>query len=371
MPITTEVLIRRDKLGYEDFMNLVSMVDPAETPLYTMCRRETELGNTEFSWTVDSYTTPKGAVGSGDGYAVQTATEVRNSQENKRRMGNYAQAFRQGYGEGWIASKLPKMPGQKSALAKGRAEAVIQLKQEIECAFASFDQTATQDTGSVSGGIMSGIFKMVDYKSASGSYTAASAFQYGMATDIHYAPTAACVTGAMATVFNLAAIKTVAKALRTAVKRNKDFVLLAGLDLREAVTGLTDPVTVNGTGSSGIAGTQVRMFTQAIADKELGVSIDVLRTDWGRWMVLPTDFIGTTTTNATGGSAGLVRADRAFISKPKNGLLLSREMLASRWGVPFETDKLAPDGASEQEVLRGHCSLVVKNPIGFGYFQLT
>lgn len=371
MAITTEPNIRSAKLGYEDFMDLVSMVDPAETPLYTMCRRETELGNTEFSWTVDSYTSPKGARGPGDGYAVQTA-EIRNSQENKRRMGNYAQAFRQGYGEGWISSRLPKMPGAKSALAKGKAEAVIQLKQEIECAFASFDQAAVQDSGGATGGTMAGIFKLIDYASASATYTAASAFAYGMATDLHYAPTAACVTGAMSSVFNLAAIKTVAKALRTSVKRNKDFVLLAGLDLREAVTGLTDPVTVNGTGASGIAGTQVRMFTQAIADKELGVSIDVLRTDWGRWMVLPTDFIGTTTTNPTGGATtDASRELRTYINKPKYGVLLSREMLASRWGVPFETDTLAPDGASKQEVLRGHCSLVVKNPIGFGYFKLT
>lgn len=369
MAITTEPNIRSAKLGYEDFMKVVSMVDPAETPLFSMARREYELGSTEFSWTVDSWASPKGAFGPGDGYAVQ-GTEIRNAQENKRKMGNYGQAFRQAYGEGWIARRLPKMPGGKNTLAKGKAEAVVVIKQEVECAFGSFDQTATQDTGTTGGSTMAGLYKLIDHASASGTYSSAANFAYGLPTDVHYAPTAACVTGAMATVFNLAAIKTVAKALRTAVKRNKDYVLLAGLDLREAITGLTDPATVNGTGSSGIAATQARMFTQAIADKELGISIDVVRTDWGRWMVVPTDFIGTTTTDSSS-ATGAARADRAFVEKSKYGYLLSRDMLGQRWGVPLETEDLAPDGASKQQVLRGYCGLVCYNPTGFGYFKLT
>jgi len=374
MALTTEPKLRQSNslyanLAFEDLMNVLDRVDPGETPAYTMARREYELNNTEFSWEVDLWPTPLGAVGPGDGYAVQT-TETRDVTANRRKMGNYGQAFRRVFGAGWIANRVPKLPGSGSGklLAEGAADAMVLLKQDIECAFTSFDQTATPDVGSSTGSLMAGIKKLVDPANA---YAAASAFAYGKATDLQTAPTGACITGAMATVFNLTSIRNVAKALRQSVMRNKDYAFLVGLDLRQQVTGLVDPQTVSATGGA-LAATQVRGFTQAIADSELGISIDVVRTDFGRWMVIPTDFIGNTTTNAAGSAMNdTQRALRVFVSKPTKGLLLSREKLFKRWGVPFDTDTLSNDGGGTTRQVRCYVTVGVGNPQGFGFYYLT
>ena len=46
------------------------------------------------------------------------------------------------------------------------------------------------------------------------------------------APAAADLSGALASTFNLTAIRGLVKALRGEVKKNRDYVLLAGLELR-------------------------------------------------------------------------------------------------------------------------------------------
>jgi hypothetical protein len=268
-------------------------------------------------------------------------------------MGNYGQAFRRAYGAGWIAESVPSMPGGGSPLAKGKADAIVLLKQDIECAFGSFDQTAVQDTGTTGGSTMAGLFKLIDSANA---YATGGAYAPGKPTDLHTGCTAAACTGAL-TSFAMASVKAIAKALRATTKRNRDYTLLCGLDLREAVTGLTDAVTTSVT-AGGVAATQSRIFTQAQSDSALGTSVDILRTDWGRWSVVPTDFIGTTATTAT-------RSERTFTETPKRGYVISREMLAQRWGVPLETVKMAADGGSDKEVLRGYVGLCCFNPTGF------
>lgn len=375
MALTTEPNLRQANSLYadismEDLMDMVDRVDPAATPVYSLARREYELGNTEFAWEVDSWPGPNGALGPGDGYAVQTATETRNVVANIRKMGNYGEAFRRVFGSGWIANAVPRLPGigKGKLLARGAADAMVLLKQDIEVAACSFDQTATPDQGGATGSLMAGIRKLVDSANA---YASPTAFAFGKPTDLHSAPTGAVLTGAMATVFNLAAIRTMAQALRVATARNKDYAFLCGLNLRAQVTALVDPQTVSATGGA-LAATQVRMFKQEMADAELGISIDVIRTDWGRWLVLPTDFIGNTMTDATGGATtDATRSNRAYVNKPNNGLLLSREKLFKRWGVGFETDQLANDGGGTTKQVRCYVSIGVGNPVGFGFLSLT
>lgn len=375
MALTTEPNLRQSTslaadLAFEDLMNVLDRVDPAETPLYSMCRREYELGNTEFSWEVDSWPSANGALGPGDGYAVQTATETRDVTANRRKMGNIGQAFRRVFGAGWIANQVPKLPGSGKGklLADGATDAMVLLKQDIEAAFSSADQTATPDVGGATGSLLAGVFKLIDKTNA---YTAPSTFNYGKPTDLHFAPTGATITGTLASTFNLASIRTVAKVLRQTINRNKDYVFLTGLDLRSSVTALVDPIQVSATGGA-LAPSQQRIFTQAQSDSELGISIDVIRTDWGRWMVIPTDFIGKTTLNSTGGSTtDATRSTRVFTSQPGYGLILSREKLFKRWGVPFQPDTLQNDGGGTNRQVRCYVTVGVGNPQGFGYYQLT
>lgn len=374
MALTTEPNLRQtnsayNNLAHEDLMDVLDRVDPAATPVWSMATRENELGNTEFSWEVDSWPNPNGAVGPGDGYATQ-AGEVRDVAANRRKMGNYGQAFRRVFGAGWIANQVPDLPGKGKGklLADGAADAMILLKQDFEVAACSFDQTATPDVGGASGSIMAGIVKLVDPTNA---YTHPSGFAYGKPTDLHTAPASAVVTGAMATAFNLAATRTVVQALRVATKVRKDYAFLCGLDLRAAVTALIDPIVQSASGGA-LAATQTRNFTQRIDDAQLGMSIDVIRTDYGRLLVMDTDHIGNTTTNS-GGTAqtDANRSLRVYVNKATYGLILSREKLFKRVGVPVQPGELADDGGGTTRYVRTYLSIGVRNPVGFGYFKTT
>ena len=87
------------------------------------------------------------------------------------------------------------------------------LKQDIEVALCSLDQTAVQDAGGTSGCVMAGLRKLID---KANQYAAASSFAYGKPTDLHYAPTGATLTTALSSTFTYSAFRTMIKELRKA-----------------------------------------------------------------------------------------------------------------------------------------------------------
>lgn len=369
MAVTAEPNLREASSAYrdlpfEDMLDLLDMYEPAMTPLFTMAAREKELGNTEFSSQVDSWNNPQGAIGYGDTYALQDV-EIMDVTANRRKVGNGGQGFRQGYGAGWIAEQVPKLPGEgKGGIIKtGATRAMVMLKQSIECAMASFDQTFNADTGTLTGGITAGIRKLVDQNNA---YAGENAFVYGAPSDLHYAPAAACVAEGtlLADGLNMTFIENALKALRISTLRNGEYWWNVGLGLRAAITGLIKPQPING-GAGAVAG-QTTMFTQDLKDTKLGKRIDVVYTDYGTLLIKETDFIGTTTTDVNG-NVTAVRANRVYQNKPNYGLMISRDKLALRFGVGFQTVEIGPDGGSKKKVLRTYCGVMAKNPQGFGF----
>ena len=344
-------------------MDVIDRVDQAETPLYTMAKREIDLNNTDFAWTVDTWPTVAGAQGVADGVPVADG-DIADNSTRRRKMGNGGQAFRRVYGVGWIADRVPKLPGtgKGGEIGRAAADAMVAIKQDIEAAFCSEDQVYAQDDGT-DGGTMAGLGQLTN---RSNTYTGASSYAIGKIQNTYVPPAAAALSGAIGTNFNLAAIRTMVKALRRVVKRNRDYVQLCGLELRQAFTGLTDPatVTVQST-NTGVAATQTRSFTQQLADAELGITIDVVRTDYGRLLIVPTDFIGTTTTKSDSTSAS-TRADRAFVEDGYAGYTIPREKIAKRWGVPFTVNELAQTGAGTRKEIKCYLGLVVYNPSAFG-----
>lgn len=364
----------------EDFLDQLDRIEPAATPLTTMCANEIELKATERSWDVDSYPSPKGALGRADGEAVTTAS-ARNWAANMRKMGNIAQGHSETWGAGWIASRIPRIAGVTDIVAYGKASAAVMLKQHMEVAFGSFDQVAVIDQGSGLGAIGAGYLKLTDFANR---YTAASAYVAGKPTDLHYAPTGACVTGALASVMARSLLKTVAFALRTAAKQKMDWMLVAGLSLRQAITDLTDPTTTTTTASAGAlsqAATQVKIISRGEQDNVLGASIDVIQTDFGRILVTDSDYIGTTTTdvsgaalsavNTTSGTGAGARGNAAFVSTPKKGVIVKKGNLFKMWGVAPFTEQLGKDGGGDTYDTKCVTMLGIRNPILAGWFNLT
>lgn len=379
MALTLEPNLRQTNSAYnnismEDYLDILDRVEAEQSPIFSLAGTETELGATEFSWNVDSWPSPQGALGVADGENVATGS-VRNRASSIRKMGNIGQGFRRAYGAGWIAQRVPRIAGvgKGKLLSDAQADAAILLKQDVDVAFSSFDQTAYQDIGSATGGLMSGLFKLVDY---AGRYTGASAYAAGKPTDLHYSPTGANITGTLAAGMTRANLKAMSLALRQSAQKSGDYLLVAGLSLRQAVTDLVDPTTATASATGGAlsaAATQIRIQSRAEQDSTLGASVDVIQTDFGRIMVTDSRHIGTTTTDSTGGAVASSgdRSTRAFVEKAKYGLVVKKGMFAKRWGVAPYAEELAKSGGGQTFDYKGFCSLVCYNPQYFGYFQLT
>jgi len=178
----------------------------------------------------------------------------------------------------------------------------------------------------------------------------------------------------------------VALALRTAAKMNTDWLLIAGLRLRQQITNLTNPVTNTGTSTaaSSVVSTnseQVRVYLRNESDSVLGVSVDTIDTDFGKIFVTSSDYIGTTTTDSTGGALSAVntasgtgagaRGLAAFVSTPKKGIIVKKGNLFKRWGITPMTEEIAPDGGGNTHESKCLLAWGVRNPILAGWINAT
>jgi hypothetical protein len=381
MALTLEPNLRQtnalyDNITVEDFMEVMDRVRPEETPMWSMARREMDLTNTTFAWNVDTLPTPNGALGVADGEAAPTGN-IRDVTSNIRKMGNVGQGVRRSYGAGWISQKVPNIAGlgKGNIIARGRADAYILGKQDFEVAFCSTDQKAYTDTGSGTGSLMAGFRNMVDKVN---QYSAASGFAYGQPTDIQYAPTGASITGSsQGATFNLSSVRSVTKALRQSAALKMDYVFLAGLSMREAVTYLTDPTTQTATGATGsnfgVAAGQVRAFQQNIDDGVFKMSVRKIETDWGAFLVMESRMIGTTTTNSTGGAVASSgnRATRVYLENLNAAYMFPRDQIFKRIGVPFYETPLPDSGGGPTYDVKGLAALGVGNPMYCGFYVFT
>ncbi len=364
-------------LAFEQYLDLLDMNMPEQTPFYSTIGRsargrnregiELDLQNHQFAWGLDLAPTPIGAVGIGDNFVTQSG-EFINVLTNERKMGNIGQAFRRASGAGWIADAVINTPGGR-LIARAQNKVNVAIKQDIEVALCSTDQIAVAPTtsGSATGGIMAGFRQLVD---RANRYTdAATGFSYGKPTDLHFAPTAASFTGAMSSTFTFAAISSALRAIREAAGENNDYVMLCGLDVRDAITQFVNPATTSATGGA-LATTVIRAFTKEQDDATYGFSIGVLRTDYGRVEVMSTKRIGKTLLDSSAGATN-VRFDRAFNENAKSFLLYRPEDWHMHWGVRFEGKDIPDTGQGKSFFVRSYASLRVRNPMRAGFGAMT
>jgi hypothetical protein len=376
MAITVEpdgrIATKDGDLAMEQYLDKLDQANPEETPFMAsigLRKRgagdgvEVDLANSQLSWGVDKIQDPIGAVGWGDNYAIQTAEYV-NVLENQRKMGNYAQAYRRATGVGWIADAVTNVPGGAlSPRAQRRMDEL--LKQDIEVGCCSSDQIAVAASGSASfnGTIMAGFRKLID---TANKYTVGN-FAYGKPTDLHFAPAAACLTTALATTFNYAAMRTIMRAMREASAMGSNFNFLCGLDVRDAVTNMVDPITQTAAAagtSAVVALNGVRVFNRSQDDTTFGHSIGILKTDYGRVEVMESKRLGTTTTGAT-------RDVRAFVEQPKNYMLYHPSDWHLHYGVRGQLGSIPDQGQGKQVFRRSLVALRVTNPIRSAFGVMT
>lgn len=385
MAVTTEVSVhttgrsRSTEITDQQWVDGLDMIEPAKTPLLSFADNEISLGDKEFKKNVDTLGGPKGALGRADAEAApgSGSTLSEDATTGVRLIGNIAQGFSRTWRSGWISQRLNNIHGFSltDGALKTRFYKLLKLDQEV--AIGSFDQPAILDQGGGLGALGAGYHNLV---CSANRYTSVSAFGMGKATDLHYAPSGAVLTGALSASHSRSMWMDVAYALRVAAQQDHDWMLLAGLNLNQKISDLTNPTTATITGQASSvarAADQVRVYLRNETDSVLGVAIDTIHTPNGRIFVAKSDWLGTTTpaTSAVAATAfqntTAGRASASFSALANAGILLQKGNLFKMWGITPFVEELGATGAGADRDTKCLMAWGVRNPILAGSLYFT
>ena len=332
----------------EDLADYIAIVDAKSTPFVSMAPKGKDIGNMQFSWQVDNYGAPVlGGVPDGTDVTVANAS---NPVVNRTRLNNYGQAFRRDLRIGFIA-ETQEVAGVTDELANGIAKKLVEIKRDMESTFMCTNQPAQMDTGVGGNAYRTGSlgnWLNADNSANIGACAAGSPFK----------PASGAVDGTAAASFVEATAQNVLTAIYSATGTFRDYDCILGTTLKRAFTNLTAGGTTTIANSSSIAATSVRTFNQDLSSDTFKSSIDLFEGDFGRLILHPTQFLG-----STAGTTLTVQATKGYV--------IPMDMVEVRYAKLPQVKDLPDAGGGPARLVEAIAGLVVKNPSGFGFFNCT
>jgi hypothetical protein len=329
----------------EDLADYIAIVDAKSTPFVSMAPKGRDIGNMQFSWQVDNYAAPAlGGVIDGTDVTVASAS---NPVLNRTRLNNYAQAFRRDLRIGFIA-ETQDVAGVTDEVANGIAKKLVEIKRDMESTFMCTNQAAQADNGSSTAyrtGSM-GNWLNADNSANIGAVASGSPFK----------PASGAVDTTAAASFVEATAQNVLTAIYSATGTFRDYDCILGTTLKRAFTNLTASGVTQVANANSIAATSVRTFNQDLSNDTFKSSIDLFEGDFGRLILHPTQFLGSTTGTTLTATA-------------TKGYVIPMDMVEVRYAKLPQVKELPDAGGGPARLVEAIAGLVVKNPSGFGFFN--
>jgi len=267
-------LLEKNQVGKrEQLYDLLANVDDRGTPVTSMIKKVSELGNTQFSWLADKFDDP-----STD--ATVDGTDVVNFEsaaESRRRLYNSIHYFRKSGKVSTLAQKVSNVAGVPSEIGLARAKKLRELKRNMECAFCG-DQDVQLDDGTV-GYKTRGLGLWI--------VTTATSLPLYDIPSIYRVPAAQVNTTATANLVEDTDIQNLLQALFDATGMQGDYKLIAGSTLRRRFTDMTRTVA-----NAANTATKIRTYTAAQAEKTVVMSTKIYEGDFGTIEIVPTNWNG-------------------------------------------------------------------------------
>lgn len=329
----------------EDLADYIAIVDAKSTPFFSMAPKGKDLGNMQFSWQVDDYAEPVLA-GVVDGTDV-TVASAGNPVQNRTRLSNYAQAFRNDLRIGFIA-ETQDVAGVSDELANGIAKRLVELKRSMEATFMCTNQTASSEVSSANPYLTASLGTWLTTTAANGIGAPTSA----------YAPNTDAVITSGSSSLTEATVQNVLTGVYNETGTFRDYDCILGTTLKRAFTNLTSSRTTEVANNNAIAATSVRTFNQDLSSDTYKSSIDLFEGDFGRLVLHPSTFIG--------GKTGTSLTPQA-----QKGYIIPMDMVEIRYAKLPQVKTLPDAGGGPARLIEAIAGLVVKNPSGFGFFNCT
>jgi hypothetical protein len=235
-------------------------------------------------------------------------------------------------------------------LANGIAKKLVEIKRDMESTFMCTNQPSQMDTGVGGNAYRTGSlgnWLNADNSANIGACAAGSPFK----------PASGAIDTTAAASFVEATAQNVLTAIYSATGTFRDYDCILGSTLKRAFTNLTaSGSVVVTTPNTGVAATSVRTFNQDLGADTFKASIDVFEGDFGRLILHPTQFIGST-------------PGTTLTATPTKGYVIPMDMVEVRYAKLPQVKNLPDSGGGPARLVEAIAGLVVKNPSGFGFFN--
>lgn len=335
MAATSILTIKGQK---EDLSDAMVLIEPGDTPLFSMCKKSKEPTNVLYSWAADKYNDPQTA----GVMANDDVTTFDDEHANRELLSGRIQKVRRSFQVDDLVENVADVAGvgRKQAFNKSAAKALVELKIDIEAILGS-DNDSQVATGSV------------PYKTRGIGSWIASAAQADTATAVpaNFRTPAASINATATASLTEANVIDVMESIFKVRRARRNYDLVCGTSLKRAFTNFIRTQT----GSTNVM-SSVRTFNTNLDSKKIVNTIDIYESDFGTVSLHVSTYLAN-------GAAAAVSAARGYV--------LDMDLVSIGFNRKPRMEELEDRGGGR----RGFCDAIfgvaVSNPSVLGKFAAT
>jgi hypothetical protein len=322
----------------EDLSDAMVLIEPGDTPLFSMCKKAKEPQNVLFQWPADRYNDPQtaGVMASDD------VTSFDDQHANRVLLSGRIQKVRRAFQVDDLVENVADLAGvgRKQAFNKSAAKALVELKIDIEAIMGSDNDSQVQSGAN-------------PYKTRGiGEWIKATAqTDTATAVDSRFLTPAASINATATTSLTENNVIDVLQSIYGVRRARRNYDLVCGVALKRAFTNFIRTQTA----STSVMST-VRTFNSNAEDKKIVNTIDIYEGDFGILSLHVSTYLAH-------GLAAAVSAARGYV--------LDMDLVSIGFNRKPRMEELEDRGGGR----RGFCDAIfgvaVSNPQVLGKFAAT
>jgi hypothetical protein len=322
----------------EDLSDAMVLIEPGDTPLFSMCKKASEPKNVLFQWPADRYSDPQTAGVMADA----DVTSFDDEHANRVLLSGRIQKVRRSFSCDDLVENVADLAGvgRKQAFNKSAAKALVELKIDIEAIMGSDNDSQVQSGAA-------------PYKTRGiGEWIKATAqADTATAVDVNFRTPAASINTTVTTSLTENNVIDVLQSIYGVRRARRNYDLVCGVSLKRAFTNFIRTQT----GSTNVM-SSVRGFNSNAEDKKIVNTIDIYEGDFGILSLHVSTYLAN-------GAAAAVSAARGYV--------LDMDLVSIGFNRKPRMEELEDRGGGR----RGFCDAIfgvaVANPQVLGKFAAT
>ena len=322
----------------EDISDAMVLIEPGDTPLFSMCKKSKEPANVLFQWPADRYSDPQTA----GVLANDDVSTYDDEHANRVLLSGRIQKVRRAFQVDDLVENVADLAGvgKKQAFNKAAAKALVELKIDIEAIMGSDNDSQVQSGSN-------------PYKTRGiGEWIKATAqADTATAVDSTFRTPAASINATATTSLTENNVIDVLQSIYAVRRARRNYDLVCGVALKRAFTNFIRTATA----STNVMST-VRTFNSNAEDKKIVNTIDIYEGDFGILSLHVSTYLAN-------GAAAAVSAARGYV--------LDMDLVSIGFNRKPRMEELEDRGGGR----RGFCDAIfgvaVSNPSVLGKFAAT